>query len=1124
VATDPDPARQEAQPDRPLALRLGARIVPPAITRGSMVRSALERRLQDALQRRLTVVVGDAGFGKSTLLASWSTHQPVAWYGLDPDDRVTRTIEQGVIEAIAHRLPTLRAELAGPNDSGPHPDDPAAELVRAGTMAGRIADILDARLDDDLVLVLDDLHEIDDSPGAARFVEALVRNAPERLHVVLLSRTAMPFPIVRLRGQGQVVEIGGVDLAFSVAEVRTLLGDVDDEAVTLAEQVHAVTQGWPSAVRLVVEAFRGVAPGGRSGTLRRVQRPGGALFSYVAEEVLARESPATLEFLRVAARFERVSLPLLAALGLPDMHPVVADLRRRALFLDLQSGGQDWLTLHALIRDYAVSRLPLDDEAAANLHARAGGWFEAAALPEDALRSYAAAGRTDDVARLLGERGSVMLASGAVERIVRAERALSDDLRGPGTDLLLGDALVVQGDWDAAMASYMPAGGTSDRLDAALAWRIGLIHHLRGEIPQALAVYQRGTLEGAPPREAALLLSWRATAHFLLGDMAEGSDDAVRSVAAAIASNDDRALAAAHAALGVRHFLQPDPHGADHENAIALAAAERAGDAFLIVRIRINGGFGYLDLGRFADAQAEFDEALKLAELVGLPSFQAIALTGRGSAATGLARFEEALSDFRAARALFERIGSRWIAHTHFREGNLHLLRGDLTLARRGFEDAIRIAEQSGDRQVLLPALAALAEALAPDEPESARVVVERALALDYEIGKTDAVLAAGRVALAAGDLTAAIAWAREGASVARSHGDGPGLAVALEIEGMATTDRDLAVDRLADALAIWRQAGSPFGEARNRLALAHIIRGADGLAIARDVERRFREYGARRYAERAAGLIASIEEAKRPAVAIQALGAFRIMREDAAVGSTEWQSKKARDLLKILVARRGKPTPRDTLIELLWPEEEPGSLGNRLSVALSTVRATLDPNKHYLSDRFVVAEKASIALNLSTITIDVEVFLENYEAARRLARAGRADEARSRLLEAEEAYAGDFLEEDVYEDWAIPLREEAKAAYVTIARSLADEASRAGQRDQAARFLLRVLERDAYDEQAHLGLVAALVESGRHGEARRRYGLYAAKMDEIGIEAAAFPVVARARSSTRDPAASSPE
>ena len=70
--------------------------------------------------------------------------------------------------------------------------------------------------------------------------------------------------------------------------------------------------------------------------------------------------------------------------------------------------------------------------------------------------------------------------------------------------------------------------------------------------------------------------------------------------------------------------------------------------------------------------------------------------------------------------------------------------------------------------------------------------------------------------------------------------------------------------------------------------------------------------------------------------------------------------------------------------------------------------------------------------------------------------------------------YAGDFLEEDPYEDWAVGLREEAQAAYISVTRLLADGAAAAGDADGATRYYLRILERDAYDEAAHVGPGAA--------------------------------------------------
>ena len=84
--------------------------------------------------------------------------------------------------------------------------------------------------------------------------------------------------------------------------------------------------------------------------------------------------------------------------------------------------------------------------------------------------------------------------------------------------------------------------------------------------------------------------------------------------------------------------------------------------------------------------------------------------------------------------------------------------------------------------------------------------------------------------------------------------------------------------------------------------------------------------------------------------------------------------------------------------------------------------------------------------------------------------------------------------------------REQARDMYVRVARCLAADAHAAGDHDGAVRLLLRVLERDAYDEEAHLALVLALVDAGRHGEARRAFGVYRGRMDEVGVEPASFP------------------
>jgi LuxR family maltose regulon positive regulatory protein len=84
--------------------------------------------------------------------------------------------------------------------------------------------------------------------------------------------------------------------------------------------------------------------------------------------------------------------------------------------------------------------------------------------------------------------------------------------------------------------------------------------------------------------------------------------------------------------------------------------------------------------------------------------------------------------------------------------------------------------------------------------------------------------------------------------------------------------------------------------------------------------------------------------------------------------------------------------------------------------------------------------------------------------------------------------------------------REEARAAYIAVARKLVELATAHADHASAARYALRILERDAYDERAHLALVATRHAAGSHGEAARAYRRYTQRMREIGIQ----PAVAR--------------
>jgi DNA-binding SARP family transcriptional activator len=195
----------------------------------------------------------------------------------------------------------------------------------------------------------------------------------------------------------------------------------------------------------------------------------------------------------------------------------------------------------------------------------------------------------------------------------------------------------------------------------------------------------------------------------------------------------------------------------------------------------------------------------------------------------------------------------------------------------------------------------------------------------------------------------------------------------------------------------------------------------------------------------------------------------------------------------------------REQLLDLFWPDDDPARSGPRLSVALSTIRSVLDPDKREPPDHHLGADRTSAWLRIEHLSVDVELFLAGAEEGLRLHAAG-ADGARASLAEAEALYRGDFLGEDVYEDWAVATREEARGTYQRVAAALAALTGEAGEHAVAAGYLRRLIERDPWDESAHLRLVATLAAAGQHGEARRAYRTYAGRMRELTLEAAPFP------------------
>ncbi|HSK06923.1 MAG TPA: tetratricopeptide repeat protein [Acidimicrobiia bacterium] len=1063
-------------------------------------RPRLEALLDEAASRRLTALTGGAGVGKTTLIRQWLGRRPAAWHTATPGDGSLSVLARGILDKVRLQVPDLSPDLFLAIEGGRGPETEAAESARADSLAAELCRDLEGRLVRDLYLVLDDVHLLGKGGDSVRLIAALSRNAPERLHLVTASRDPLPFPTSRMRIQKQAGEISADQLVFTLEEVALLLHQATGEdSPDTARAIYERTAGWPVAVVLAMQlqdpSGDATSPIGGDTT---------TLFEYLAEEVIGAEPPDVLSALQMGASLPWITEEMAARLAIDDETAILFDPQRRNVYVTPAPNNPLAVSISPLVRDFLLERHRLDPGKEEGLLRDASAYYEEEGAVAEAMECLLALGSADELARYVSERGEAMLAAGMARRMVEAIDLIPDESRGAEALLYEGEARQVLGDWEGATACYEAMAPGPGEIPARLAWRLGFLSHMRGDVKTALDIYGRGRRgEGDLANEAALL-GWAASAHWLRGERDEAQALANEALALARQASDSRALATAHTVLAMVAALDGDRAGNDVHYLRALEHAERARDVVQTIRIRSNRGSHFLEEGDYDNALAELDIALRLADMTGFQLWRAMSLSNRAQVLTSRGRLEESVADLEQAREIFRRMGSILESYPLAQMGDVYALRGDMALARAAYEEAIRLGEEAEDLQALVPAQSGLARVLAHDDPERAGRLADEAARVKSVIGHARALLAQGFVALARGWREEAGDKAVEAAGVARARQDLPVLAEAMELEAAADPDPNRARSLLEQARRVWEEIDAPVGVARVDLALAGLPDGGPQLAVRAAAV--LRGLGAKGLALRADRMADNLSERDPRDVSIRTLGGFAVSVAGQPVPASAWQSRVAREIVGMLAANRGRPLHREIVIERLWPDEDPAKAGNRLSVALSTIRSVFDPDRSRGADHYLSAARESLALDLDHVEVDIEAFFDEARRGRALLRAGDQVMGLSVLRSAEARYLGEFLEDHPYADWATARREEARTEFMSIARILAEADAELGDHDASARWYMRILEQDSYNEPAHLALVSAMVAAGRHGTARRLYGIYVSRMGELEVEPAAFP------------------
>lgn len=379
---------------------------PPTSARSLVVRARLIDRLRAGDRRRLTVIHGPAGFGKTTLAAQWRDALiehgvDVAWLTIDSDD-------DNVVWFLAHLIDAVRSV----RPTSAHGLRQALEA--RGEDAGRyVLTSLINEIDSErtrLVVIIDDWHRIS-RPAPIEALAYLLDHATAHLQIVVTSRTRAGLPTGRLRVRDDLVEIDSAALRFDVSESRAMLVDVGGLTLDEADVAHLeqTTDGWAAALQLASLSLRDC--GDPAAMINRMSGRHHAIGEYLAENVLHMLDAQMLDFLMATSITERINGDLACALaGVDNGQALLEQAEEGDLFLRRLDEDGEWFRYHHLFAQFLQRRLNRDQpQRGAQLHAIASQWFAEHSLLSEAVDHALAAGDEERATTLVERLGLEMV-------------------------------------------------------------------------------------------------------------------------------------------------------------------------------------------------------------------------------------------------------------------------------------------------------------------------------------------------------------------------------------------------------------------------------------------------------------------------------------------------------------------------------------------------------------------------------------------------------------------------------------------------------------------------------------------------------------------------------------------
>jgi LuxR family maltose regulon positive regulatory protein len=1045
-------------------------VIPP---RGDYIpRPHLIDWLDRQAERRLTLISAPAGYGKTTLLATYLNGLAIvrAWYQLEPSDSDPTVF-------LTYMVETIRRAKLDANETTQIGQHTLALLnsAEAGLEPRRVLTVLINELTEGatapLLIVLEDYHVIA-NPVVHQLVDYLLENAPPNLRLIISTRSDPPLSLARLRARGMLAELRTAELRFREEEVTELfrqeVPNLTAESLTLLSEK---TEGWAAALQIVRNSLIGQDEASAQEIITGLSSSNRFIFEYLAEEVFRRQPTEQQTFLLQTAILSQMDTASCTAVTkIENSQEILENLEHQNLFLTSLDSERRWYRYHFLFREFLLSKLRREyGDQIAGLERTAGQYYEEQGEWETAFQHFVSGQEYELAARAASHFAADYVERGRVEVLHRYLSALPvDTLRAhPSLMIQQGNVHRRLGEAGLAISAYedarhiFAAQEDSPGMSRALT-RLAEVYRAQGNYHQAEAL-AREALDSAPPDDhtacAEALMALAKSTGFLSG-MDQGQVLAEQAVAEGRKADGLSALARASflQSLGQICWWHGDPMATVQyaQEALRLAPDELSPISAQACILLVTP---YLYWRELETALKYAEQGLEIAQTLHLNELLPAAYTALGNVLTRLGHVSRAEATLRQSVELAQQLGMasyEQLMATGFLAYNLY--------RQSRVDEAWQLAEG---------ALWAYT-----GNPDAYEAFVCRSVLAD--------------VALENNHLARAEALFDDLLQAGKRRQFRIPLAMVyfgLAYVHLATGRKDTGIEYACTALELIEptrafQLFIDQGE-RSRVVCNALIAANHGSSfIDRVLENLPDQYQT-----------PSISLADRSAISVRCLGSLRVFAGGKEISQERWVSTKARDLLAYFVTFRGERIPKDRAFDAIWAEKGGRGL-TAFHTALSRLRGALRTGES--SVRFILVEAGEYRLDTAHFAIDVNDFDAALAKARVTADEGTAADL---FQQAVDLYQGEYMQ-NLYYDWLFPERRRLTQSYFSSLRSLASFHYVHQRFTRALEFLERALRVDSLTEDIHCQVMRVYAALGdRSGLAQEYQDLKQILLRELDIE-----------------------